>query len=228
MQKLTATFSASGKQFEVLCKWILETDPTYANMLEKVWLWDDWPDRWADQDLGIDLIAKDTEGKIWAIQAKNYNSDYYITKEDIDSFMSESDNAQIDCRMLIATTENIGPNAIKVIDRSTSVRPFFSLKLEALKNLPIQWPRSLDELTSGGLTEKYKPKPHQQSAIDDVAAGFEKHDRGQMIMACGTGKTLAGLWIAEKLKAETTLVLFPSLLLLSNTLSEWNALANAS
>ena len=101
--QLISTFSASGKQFEVLCKWILETDPTYANMLEKVWLWDDWPGNWG-ADLGIDLIAQDTDGKIWAIQAKNYNSDYYITKDDIDSFMSESDNAQIDCRMLIATT----------------------------------------------------------------------------------------------------------------------------
>lgn len=223
--QLISTFSASGKQFEVLCKWILETDPTYGNMLEKVWLWDDWPGNWG-ADLGIDLIAQDTDGKIWAIQAKNYNSDYYITKDDIDSFMSESDNAQIDCRMLIATTENIGPNAIKVIDRSTSVRPFFSLKLEALKNLPIQWPKSLDDLSSGGLIEKYKPKPYQQKAIKDVATGFEKHDRAQLIMACGTGKTFVGLWISEQLKANNTLVLFPSLLLLSKTLAEWNAHGN--
>lgn len=210
----------------MLCKWVLETDPTYSNMLETVWLWEDWPDRWADQDLGIDLIAQDTDGKIWAIQAKNYNSDHYISKADIDSFMSESDNDKIDCRMLIATTENIGANPTKVIDRSTSVRPFVSLMLGALRNLPIEWPKSLDDVSSGGSRERYKPKPHQQAAIDDVVSGFQKHDRGQMIMACGTGKTLAGLWIAEKMHAEATLVLFPSLLLLSNTLSEWNAHGN--
>ena len=86
--QLISTFSSSGKEFELLCKWILETDPVYANKLVDVWMWADWPDRWADQDLGIDLIAKDTEGKIWAIQAKNYNQDYYVTKEDIDSFIS--------------------------------------------------------------------------------------------------------------------------------------------
>jgi hypothetical protein len=38
--KLIATFSEDnhtrGKQFERLCKWILETDPIYANKLEKV------------------------------------------------------------------------------------------------------------------------------------------------------------------------------------------------
>lgn len=122
--QLISTFSSSGKEFEVLCKWILETDPVYVSKLVDVWMWADWPDRWADQDLGIDLIARDTEGKIWAIQAKNYNQDYYVTKEDIDSFISESDNDQIDCRLLIATTENIGTNAKKVIDRSASVRSF--------------------------------------------------------------------------------------------------------
>ena len=53
-----------GKQFESLCKWILETDPVYANKLKKVWLWDDWPERWGP-DCGIDLVAEDTEGKVW-------------------------------------------------------------------------------------------------------------------------------------------------------------------
>ena len=74
--QLISTFSddnkARGTEFEVLCKWILETDPVYANKLTDVWMWSDWPERWDDQDLGIDLIAKDTEGKIWAIQAKCY------------------------------------------------------------------------------------------------------------------------------------------------------------
>jgi superfamily II DNA or RNA helicase len=45
-------------------------------------------------------------------------------------------------------------------------------------------------------------------------------------MACGTGKTLVALWIAEDLGSERTLVLLPSLTLLSQTLREWTA--NAS
>jgi len=36
--------------------------------------------------------------------------------------------------------------------------------------------------------------------------GFVNHDRGQLIMACGTGKTLTALWIAEKLASRRTLV----------------------
>ena len=45
-------------------------------------------------------------------------------------------------------------------------------------------------------------------------------------MACGTGKTFTTLWIKEALHANTTLVLVPSLNLLSQTLREWMFGAN--
>ena len=71
-----------------------------------------------------------------------------------------------------------------------------------------------------------RPRPHQQEALEAVCRGFAEHDRGQLIMACGTGKTLVALWVMERLKAERTLVLLPSLSLLDQTLREWTA--NAS
>src|SRR5260370_8232438 len=40
-------------------------------------------------------------------------------------------------------------------------------------------------------------------------------------MACGTGKTFVCLWVKERLKAKRTLVLVPSLGLLSQMLNEW-------
>ena len=40
-------------------------------------------------------------------------------------------------------------------------------------------------------------------------------------MACGTGKTFVCLWVKERLKAKRTLVLVPSLGLLSQILNEW-------
>ncbi len=42
-------------------------------------------------------------------------------------------------------------------------------------------------------------------------------------MACGTGKTLAAMWVAERLDARRTLILVPSLSLLAQTLREWSA-----
>jgi len=54
-----------------------------------------------------------------------------------------------------------------------------------------------------------------------VVQGFLTADRGQLIMACGTSKTYVTLWIKEHLGAQTTLVLVPSLGLLSQLLREW-------
>ena len=45
-------------------------------------------------------------------------------------------------------------------------------------------------------------------------------------MACGTGKTLTGLWVSERLGCRRTLVLVPSLTLLAQTLREWSASAS--
>ena len=41
-------------------------------------------------------------------------------------------------------------------------------------------------------------RPHQEAAVTDVTEGFQSSDRGQLIMACGTGKTLTSLRLAER------------------------------
>jgi predicted helicase len=220
--KLIDTFSPDnhtrGVQFEKLCKWILENHPMYKSKLTKVWLWDDWPERWG-RDCGIDLVAEDVDGNNWAIQAKCYDPKYSVTKQDIDSFLSESTNTKIQRRLLIATTDGLGSNAVGVIKRQHETTPINQLMLSDLLDAPIVWPKSLDDLSTGGVKKAYIPKPYQQIAIDKVTQNLE--DRGQLIMACGTGKTLTALWIAEALKSDTVLVLLPSLLLLSKTLAEW-------
>ena len=71
--------------------------------------------------------------------------------------------------------------------------------------------------------QKRTARPHQEEAIAAVVAGFQTQDRGQLLMACGTGKTLTAFWINKRLKAGRTLVLLPSLNLLSQTLKEWEA-----
>ncbi|HEY5894487.1 MAG TPA: DEAD/DEAH box helicase family protein [Chthoniobacterales bacterium] len=50
---------------------------------------------------------------------------------------------------------------------------------------------------------------------------LETHDRVSAIMACGTGKMLVALWVAERRQASRILVLVPSLALLRQILHEW-------
>ncbi len=57
-----------------------------------------------------------------------------------------------------------------------------------------------------------------------MLAGFDAGaDRGQMIMACGTGKTFTSLRLAEQVVGAGGSVLFlvPSINLLSQTVVEW-------
>ena len=102
-----------GDQFEKFCKWFLENDPVWKPQVKKVWLWNDWPDRWG-ADLGIDLVFEHINGEIWAVQSKCYGEDNPVTKKDMNSFLSESNRPQIQQRLLMASTDVIGANARSV------------------------------------------------------------------------------------------------------------------
>ena len=104
-----------GKQFERICKWFLTNDPVYEHELRRVWLWDEWPGRWG-ADAGIDLVAEDRHGRLWAIQAKAYDPATWITKRDVDTFLSESARPEFSFRLLIATTNRIGHTAKRTIE----------------------------------------------------------------------------------------------------------------
>ena len=93
---------------------------------------------------------------------------------------------------------------------------------------------------SSGATYKYEkkpaplkikktPRPHQATAVQEALNGLSKHDRGKLVMACGTGKTYTALHLAESYACATnpgkiTRVLFlvPSLALMSQTVREWS------
>lgn len=220
--RLSPDKNVRGRQFEAICRWFLEQDPVYSRELRRVWLWKDWPGRWGP-DAGIDLVAEPHNGGLWAIQAKAYDPAHTITKADADTFLSESARPEFAFRLLIATTNRVGKTARRTIEHQE--KPASLLLRGDLERAEVKWPKTPDDMRAPPQPRK-RPRPHQREAIDAIIAGFDDHDRGQMIMACGTGKTLAALFIAEELQARRTLVLVPSLSLLSQTLREWSA--NAS
>jgi superfamily II DNA or RNA helicase len=205
-----------GRDFEWLCKWYLENAAIYRGQFRKVWRWGDWPDRWG-RDCGIDLIAETHDGEVYAIQCKAVSQEHTVTKAEIDSFLSESNRREIDYRLLIATTDNIGANAMRTIENQ-AVHASVVLRGD-LVSVELEWPTEIG--SAAPRPQRWKPKPHQKAAIKDVVAGFKKHDRGRLIMACGTGKTLTGLWINEAIKSRRTLLLVPSISLVQQNLKEW-------
>lgn len=215
---LDAEPARRGKQFEHFVKWFLKADPEWATQVDQVWLWDEWPERWG-ADCGVDLVFRHKNGEHWGVQAKCYSPDYDITKHDVDKFLSESNRPSIQRRLLIATTNRIGGNARQVCDAQE--KPVIRFLLSDFERSALDYPANFSALSQGKRKARPTSRDHQNEAITAVAQGLQTADRGQLIMACGTGKTYVTLWIKEHLDARRTLVLVPSLGLLSQLLREW-------
>jgi predicted helicase len=155
-----------------------------------------------------------------AIQCKLYAPDYRVQKSDIDSFFTASGKKPFARRLLVATTNHWSEHAEEALRGQQT--PVTKIDLFALENSAIDW--SLFTPREGpALRPKKSPRPHQLDALHRIAKGLAEHDRGKLIMACGTGKTFTSLKIAEKIAGPGKRVLFlvPSLALLSQTLTEW-------
>jgi len=218
------TFSADplkkGREFELFVKYFLKADPEWKTQVDDVWLWDEFPGRWGP-DCGIDLVFRDKNGANWAVQAKCYASEYEITKSDVDRFLSESNRKEIQRRLLVATTDRISANAKRVCEAQEKI--VIRYALSNFENAAVDFPQHIDHIVKIRRGISPTPRHHQLEAIEAVYKGFLESDKGQLIMACGTGKTYTSLWIKEKLKAKSTLVLVPTLGLLSQTLREWTS-----
>jgi len=105
----------------------------------------------------------------------------------VDTFLAESGRSEFSFRLLIATTNLIGRIAKRTIEAQEKQASV--LLLGDLKAAEVDWPGSPSDLRPRRTPPK-RPRPHQRQAINAVVKGFDRADRGQLIMACGTGKTL--------------------------------------
>ena len=214
-----------GDKFERLTVQYLETDPLYKEHFSKVWLWMDFPKRNNAPDTGIDLVAEERDtGDYCAIQCKCYGPNHILQKPDIDSFFTASGTELFKKRIIVSTTDKWSKHAEDTLNNQQI--PVTRLTLHDLANSPIDWSKFSLKKPQLKLKPKKQIRPHQQTALDKVMAGFVESDRGKLIMACGTGKTFTSLKIAEQFatnKKALILFLVPSISLLSQTLREWTA-----
>ena len=224
-----------GARFERLMQAYLQTDRRYADQFRHVWLWNEFFGRQdlGGGDTGIDLVAETITGEYWAIQCKCYREDAIIDKPAVDGFLATSGKTFRDKagqvtrfahRLWISTTNHWGPNATEAIKNQHP--EVTRLNLSELLEAAVDW-QKLEKGVHGEAARapKKQLRPHQAEAVEKAHLHFRKNDRGQMIMACGTGKTFTSLRIAEKETKGKGLVLFlvPSIALLGQTLREWTA-----
>ncbi|MDC2985405.1 DEAD/DEAH box helicase family protein [Candidatus Pelagibacter sp.] len=211
------TLGNEGKDFEILSKWYLENEPKFKKIFKKVWLFKDFPKRWG-RDTGTDLICETLLGEYWAVQAKNYDKKYYISKSDVDSFLSDTSRKLISRRLIIATTNHLGKNALNTIYQQE--KPVHLELLDSLEKAQVNWPLNILNLKPSKI-KKHTPWDWQSTGINKILDGLKKDDKGKVIMACGSGKTEMGIWISEKLKSKKTLVLVPTIYLMTQTIDRW-------
>ncbi|OLR89612.1 DEAD/DEAH box helicase [Actinokineospora bangkokensis] len=212
-----------GEKFERLMQGYFRADPEWALQFSDVWLWSEWPGRDGRPDTGIDLVAVSREtGERTAIQCKFYAPHHSVQKSDIDSFFTASGKIGFTRRIIVSTSDKWSKNAEEAL--ADQQVPTQRLDVSILSESVVDWSRYSLATPSVMPTRKSKSlRPHQQEALDTVIEKFEHHDRGQLIMACGTGKTFTSLKIAEEAVGSdgTVLFLVPSISLLSQTLREW-------
>lgn len=197
-----------GFLLEKLTQSYLSIDPLWTAHFKQVWLWQDWPGRNGKVDTGIDLVAEDMYGRgFCAIQCKFFNPSHTIQKSDIDSFFTASGKHPFTSRIVVSTTDKWSKHAEDaLVDQQIKT---WRIGLDDLAQSLIDWSDySLTEPSSLPVAEKKQVRAHQAEAVADVVAGFDEASRGQMIMACGTGKTFTSLRIAEAIAGLGGSVLF--------------------
>ena len=215
-----------GAEFERFVKRYFKAEPFYSSQFDEVWLWGECPFA-KGNDVGIDLVARTKFGEYVAIQAKCYQPGTQVDKADVDTFLSASGKqiapdgkpTYYSQRIIIATNDNWTSHASEaIVDQQI---PVTRIGLAQIQESAIDW----EKFFAGAKKTivKKTTRPHQDAAIADVIKGFKTRERGQLIMACGTGKTFTSLKIAESLCPANGRVLFlvPSISLLGQSLREW-------
>lgn len=167
-------------------------------------------------DFGVDGIFSTRLGHYSAYQVKFRSNRPSLTWRELSTFMGLADSQQIRSRVLITNCDDL-PSILN--DR----QGFFCIRGSDLDRLEALDFRAIEAWLADTqfVAPKKQPRPHQSKALDALIPALEKQDRVTAIMACGTGKTLVALWVAERLQAKRILVLLPSLALLRQVLHEW-------
>ncbi|MBR3317982.1 MAG: DEAD/DEAH box helicase [Atopobiaceae bacterium] len=210
-----------GTMWEKAVLFYLRNDPSMRRIASEAWLWDDSP-TYDGHDTGIDVVcAHDAataeangQPRYWAVQCKDYGKK--VDLSDLATFWMKSSDEQYAGRMVFSTTDftdNVRKQAAK--DGTILVGP------AAMDRSSVDW-NALFTDNGRATRDTYDLREHQRDAVRDINAKLESFDRCKAIMACGTGKTLMALRLAEG-RCSQGMVLFaaPSIALISQAMREW-------
>ena len=217
----TYPIDKQGEMFEKFCRAFLREGSLYKDTFEEVQLFKEWAHADNKKDLGIDIVAKEKDSEsYWAVQCKFYDRDkklIYNTSK-ISHFLAASSKSyngiSFKNRLIITTCYDFGDNLHDIIKHQKPVCKLLSYDDISRDNVNCNWQKDTVDVTP---PIKKDPRDYQKKAIKGVINGFKTQDKGQLVMACGTGKTLTALKLMEELQSRRVLFVMPSLSLIEQT-----------
>lgn len=200
--------------------------------LMRVWRWADWAHEHGGEfghalgDTGIDAVAQYRTGQWRAIQVKTrFGDNSNVSWDELSTFVAKSSRPPFDSPLLILLGDAaLGPTARREL--SDDVELWTSPEIAAAEGHEL-WPATHAEVCTL-LRRQRPPRPapkqlreHQDEAVAEVLTTFEHQARAQLIMACGTGKTVTTHAVATSVHAQLVLVLAPSLALLKQLIEAY-------
>jgi len=204
------TSKGKGDNFEKYCKCYLET--FYPN--HKTYLYSDIPMKIISKyklpitDKGLDLIMINSENQIYGVQCK-YRSDENscVPYGEVSTFAGMLNH--LDYGIYMSNTKYM----CQELHDINKVIPILKRDFEDF---------IYDETASTGKStiQNITKRDYQLNAIEAGKKHFETNTEGELIMACGTGKTLVSFWIIEQFLPKKVIYVVPSLLLVNQTYRE--------
>jgi len=215
----------AGKLFEHLCLYYYKY--FYNGEFQHVWLFEDIPFNvrkqlgLSDVDYGVDLLIQTNEKRYLAVQCKfrdDENAKISWSKDKLANLFAEG--SKCDHYIIFTNAAGIDEHSIAKYRRKLTVVTYDVLQ-DSLTDEAISKVSYFIKTKQIHHKCRFSPLPHQNKAIKDIIKGFERNDRGKLVLPCGAGKTLVALWVKEKLDVKNTLVLVPSLALLRQFYESW-------
>ena len=183
--------------------------------LTRAWMWGEWPGKLKaglKGDKGVDLVAETRDKQLVAIQVKfRENPNDPVTAPEVQKLVGSYRKHFT----LFALASNAW-SATRGVSEAVGDEDAMLILREQLLESSYDWAAKKSIKRT-----KFTPFPFQKVAAENVRKALEKGGRAQIVMACGTGKTVTMLLAAEALDAQRVLVLAPTLLLVKQLRDEW-------
>lgn len=165
------------------------------------------------EDIGIDSVYFSHTDD--AYQFKFRIGRESLCRTDLATFLALAYQCKCHNKIVVTNSERIDPLTHKEV---TLIR---GSRLDELT--PDQLKRIADYVNQEPVAKEdwKEPRQDQYEAICEINQILRTDAQTQCYSFCGTGKTLLQLWLMENRQPETTLVLVPSLLLLSQIRGDW-------